>query len=84
MRRTGHDPLDVARDLIAATYDSDALDTLRTTDDPGPGRSRRSPRRVARYPEAEAAYRQWLAQTPGDAQRAVWPGWGPGQPESPG
>ena len=34
VRRTGKDPLVVAKDLIAASYDSDALDTLRTVADP--------------------------------------------------
>jgi len=33
VRRSGHDPLVVAKDLIAAGYDSDALDTLRTSAD---------------------------------------------------
>ena len=34
VRRAGHDPLVVAKDLIAAGYNSDALDALRTSADP--------------------------------------------------
>jgi soluble lytic murein transglycosylase len=68
MRRTGQDPLVIAGDLNAATYYTDALETLRGSDDP-----RALPLRaqaldgLGRYEEAEAAYRAWLEQTPDDA-----------------
>ena len=68
VRRTGHDPLAVATDLIAASYDSDALDTLRTSDDPKAWPLRaQALTNLGRYDEAEAAYRKWLEETPGDA-----------------
>ena len=67
MRRTGHDPLAVAQDLLAATYSSDALDTLRNIDDPQawPVRAQ-ALAAMERYDEAEAAYRKWLEQAPAD------------------
>ena len=68
VRRSGHDPLVVAKDLIAAGYDSDALDTLRTSADPAalPLRAQ-ALTTLERNAEAETAYRQWLAQNPSDA-----------------
>ena len=67
VRRTGHDPLAVARDLIDATYFNDALDTLRTSTDPKAVPLRAEALAGAgRYQDAEAAYRQWLAQAPAD------------------
>jgi soluble lytic murein transglycosylase len=68
VRRSGHDPLVVAKDLIAAAYDSDALDTLRTSADLAalPLRAQ-ALAALERNAEAETAYRQWLAQNPGDA-----------------
>jgi soluble lytic murein transglycosylase len=68
MRRTGQDPLAVARDLNAATYYSDAVETLRGIDDPQalPLRAQ-ALSGLGRYEEAEAAYRAWLEQTPDDA-----------------
>ena len=68
VRRSGHDPLVVAKDLIAAGYDSDALDTLRTSADPAalPLRAQ-ALTTLERSAEAETAYRQWLAQNPSDA-----------------
>jgi len=68
VRRSGHDPLVVAKDLIAAGYDSDALDTLRTSVDPAalPLRAQ-ALTTLERSAEAETAYRQWLAQNPSDA-----------------
>ena len=68
VRRSGHDPLVVAKDLIAAGYDSDALDTLRTSADLAalPLRAQ-ALTTLERNAEAETAYRQWLAQNPSDA-----------------
>ena len=68
VRRSGHDPLVVAKDLIAAGYDSDALDTLRTSADLAalPLRAQ-ALTTLERSAEAETAYRQWLAQNPSDA-----------------
>ncbi len=68
MRRTGHNPLAVAKDLLAATYSSDALDTLRNVDDPEAWPLRaQALAALERYAEAEAAYRKWLEQAPADA-----------------
>ena len=68
VRRSWHDPLVVAKDLIAAGYDSDALDTLRTSADLAalPLRAQ-ALTTLERNAEAETAYRQWLAQNPSDA-----------------
>ena len=68
MRRTGKDPLAVARDLNAAYYYSDALETLRGVEDP----EALPLRAVAlaglyRHGEAEEAYGAWLDQTPDDS-----------------
>jgi soluble lytic murein transglycosylase len=67
MRRTGQDPLTIAEDLNAATYYSDALETLRGIDDPEalPLRAR-ALSGLGRYEEAEAAYRAWLEEMPDD------------------
>ena len=67
MRRTGQDPLAVAEDLIAATYYSDALETLRETDDPKalPLRAQ-ALAGLGRYEEAEVAYQAWLEEMPDD------------------
>jgi len=68
MRRTGQDRLAVAKDLNAAYYYSDALETLRGVEDP-----RALPLRaeslagLQRYEEAEEAYNAWLEQTPDDS-----------------
>lgn len=68
MRRTGHNPLAVAQDLLTATYSSDALDTLRDIDDPQAWPIRaQALAALERYEEAEAAYRKWLEQAPADA-----------------
>jgi soluble lytic murein transglycosylase len=63
MRRTGQDPLAVAKDLNAATYYSDALEALRGNDEPEalPLRAR-ALSGLGRYEEAEAAYRTWLEE----------------------
>ena len=68
MRRTGQDPLAVAEDLNAATYYSDALETLRGTDDPEalPLRARALDG-LGRYEEAETANQAWLEEMPDDA-----------------
>jgi tetratricopeptide (TPR) repeat protein len=67
MRRTGQDALTVAKDLNAATYYSDALETLRGNDDPEalPVRAR-ALSGLGRYEEAAAAYQAWLEEMPGD------------------
>ncbi|MFB0538305.1 MAG: transglycosylase SLT domain-containing protein [Anaerolineae bacterium] len=67
MRRTGQDLHAVAEDLNAATYYSDALETLRGNDDPEalPLRAQ-TLSGLGRYEEAEAAYRAWLEETPDD------------------
>lgn len=68
MRRTGPDPLVVARDLIAATFYSDALETLAGRSDP-----KAVPLRaqgfagLGRYEDARAAYQAWLQSNPDDA-----------------
>ena len=67
MRRTGQDPLTVAEDLIAATYFTDALETLRDIDDvealPLWAKTLIA---LGRYDEAEKAYRDWLKEMPDD------------------
>jgi soluble lytic murein transglycosylase len=72
MRRTGPDPLAVAEDLNAATYYSDALEALRATDDPQalPLRAQ-ALAGLARYEEAQAAYRAWLEEAPDDGTAQV-------------
>lgn len=67
MRRIGRDPLAVAEDLNAATYYSDALETLRGMDDPEalPLRAR-ALNGLGRYEEAETAYQAWLEEMPDD------------------
>jgi len=67
MRRTGQDPLAVAKDLNAATWYSDALEMLRGIDDPEalPLRAQ-ALAGLARYEEAEVAYRAWLGEMPDD------------------
>jgi soluble lytic murein transglycosylase len=67
MRRTGQDPLTVAEDLIAATYFTDALETLRDVDDLA-ALPLRAETLIAlgRYDEAAAAYRDWLKEMPDD------------------
>jgi len=68
MRRTGSDPLAVARDLNAATYYSDALETLRGVDDVQalPLRAQ-ALAGLGRYEEAEEIYHAWLEESPDDA-----------------
>jgi soluble lytic murein transglycosylase len=67
MRRTGQAPLAVAEDLNAATYYSDALETLREIEDPAalPLRAQ-ALAGLGRYQEAEEAYRAWLEEMPDD------------------
>jgi soluble lytic murein transglycosylase len=68
MRRTGQDPLAVAQDLNAATYYSDALETLRGIDDPEalPLRAQ-ALAGLGRNGEAEEVYRAWLQEMPDNA-----------------
>ena len=67
MRRTGQDSLAVAEDLNAATYYSDALETLRGIEDLEalPLRAQ-ALSGLGRYEEAEAAYRARLEEMPDD------------------
>ena len=67
MRRTGQDPLTVGRDLNAATYYSDALETLRGIDDPKalPLRAQ-ALAGLGRYEEAVTIYRALLEEMPDD------------------
>ena len=72
MRRTGQDPMAVAEHLSAAYYHSDALETLRTIEDP-----QALPLRAQafsglwRHEEAEAAYTAWLDEEPDDIEAQV-------------
>jgi soluble lytic murein transglycosylase len=67
MRRTGRDPLAVAEDLNAATYYSDALETLRGSDDPEALSLRaRALTGLGRYEEAAATYEARLEEVPDD------------------
>jgi soluble lytic murein transglycosylase len=67
MRRSGRDPLAIAKDLNAATYCSDALETLRGVDDPKALSLRAQGLAcLGRYEEAEKVYRVWLAESPDD------------------
>jgi soluble lytic murein transglycosylase len=67
MRRTGKEPLAVAEDLSAATYYTDALETLREIEDPEalPLRAR-ALSGLGRYEEAEMAYQAWIEESPDD------------------
>lgn len=69
MRRTGQDRVLIAGDLNAAFYYTDVLETLRETDDPEalPLRAE-ALAGLGRYEEAEAAFRDWLEETPDDAE----------------
>ena len=69
MRRTGPDPLQVAEDLNAASYYSDALETLREVEAPEalPLRAE-ALAGLGRDAEAEATYRAWLEEAPEDAE----------------
>jgi soluble lytic murein transglycosylase len=67
MRRTRMDSLAVAEDLSAATYYTDALESLREIEDPEalPLRAR-ALSGLGRYEEAEMAYQAWLEEKPDD------------------
>ena len=68
MRRTGTDPLSVAKDLLDATYTTDALETLRGVDDPAATPLRaQAYMALGRYADAATAYRQMLQADPNDA-----------------
>jgi soluble lytic murein transglycosylase len=72
MRRTGQDALAVAQDLNAATYYSDALETLRGIDDPEALSLRAyALAGLGRNAEAEEVYRAWLEETPDNATAQV-------------
>lgn len=67
MRRTGEDPLEVAGDLNAAFYYSDAVETLRGIDDPSALTLRaKALSGLGRYEEAAEAYEAWLEEMPDD------------------
>ena len=68
VRRTGQEPLAIAKDLNAATYYSDALEMLRGIDDPEalPLRAQ-ALAGLGRYEEAETVYRTWLEEMPDNA-----------------
>ncbi len=72
MRRTGRDPLDVAEDLNAAFYYSDAHETLRGIDDTAalPLRAK-ALSGLGRYEEAGEAYQAWLEEMPDDASATL-------------
>jgi len=67
MRRTGQDPATVAEDLNAAYYYTDAVETLRESEDPEalPLRAQ-ALTGLGRHEEAEAAYEAWLEERPND------------------
>ena len=67
MRRTGQDPLVVAQDLIAATYYSDALETLQGNGDPK-ALPLRAPALagLGQFDDAVTAYQTWLKSNPDD------------------
>ncbi len=68
MRRTGRDPLTVAQDLISATYYSDALETLQSTDAPKALLLRaQALAGLGKNEEARTAYQAWLQSNPDDA-----------------
>ncbi len=72
MRRTGSDPLAVAKDLISATFYSDALETLQGTKDP-----KAMPLRaqafagLGQYDDARTAYQTWLQSNPDDVSAQI-------------
>jgi len=69
MRRTGQNPLTVAEDLFAATYFTDALETLRNIDDVEALSLRaKTLTALGRYDEAETGYRNWLKEMPDDVE----------------
>jgi len=67
MRRSGQDPLAVAKDLNTAAYYSDALETLRGIANPKalPLRAQ-ALTGLERYEEAKAAYQDWLKEKSDD------------------
>jgi soluble lytic murein transglycosylase len=68
MRRTGEDPLEVAEDLNAAFYYSDAVETLRGIDDTSAWTLRaKALSGLGRYEEAAEGYEAWLEEMPDDA-----------------
>jgi soluble lytic murein transglycosylase len=68
MRRTGEDPLEVAEDLNAAFYYSDAVETLRGIDDTSALTLRaKALSGLGHYEEAAEAYEAWLEEMPDDA-----------------
>ena len=69
MRRVGTDPLQVARDLNAASYYSDALEELYGVEDPDADLIRaQALSGMGRYEDAELLYRLWLKEHPGDKE----------------
>lgn len=69
MRRVGTDPLQVARDLNASHYYSDALEELYGVEDPAAHPIRaRALSGMGRYEEAVLFYRLWLGEHPEDSE----------------
>jgi soluble lytic murein transglycosylase len=67
MRRTGEDPLEVAEDLNAAFYYSDAVETLRGIAGPAALTLRaKALGGLGRYEEAAEAHEEWLEEMPDD------------------
>jgi soluble lytic murein transglycosylase len=69
MRRTGAEPLAVAKDLIAATFYSDALETLQGTNDPAalPLRAQAFAG-LGQDEDARTAFQTWLKSNPDDRE----------------
>jgi len=69
MRRVGTDSLQVARDLNAASYYSDALEELYGVEDPAADPIRaKALKGVGRHEEAALFYRLWLEKHPEDTE----------------
>ena len=72
MRRYGPDPITIATDLVAATYYSDALETLGNLDT-GKAILLRAQANdgLGHYKDAASQYRLWLQQHPGDVDASL-------------
>jgi len=67
MRRLATDPLVLAADLNAALYFSDALESLRSVEEPNSPRAR-ALEGLGRYEEARSEYEAWLEGNPEDGE----------------